>query len=351
MNRRFFISGIAAAACTVLFAGCSHLRKTPITQQCGESVVCVGEEPASLAALPERGRPLNVRSTYLRSTNTIDYVAGRDYVVDYSRGTLCRTPGSRIPDYRTNSLYGQKAFDHSNFPGFGNGGFFAFVDYSFRSDSVWPIQEVQTQFLKATQAKLKSGSALKIVAFGDSITAGGDATKPELIFWNRYADELQRRYPNARISAKNGATGGDTTAQGLIRLKEKVLDANPDLVLVGFGMNDHNVAPHGVALPQFEQNLKDIIKRIRQATPAEIVLFSAFPPNPNWKFGSHHMSDYAAATEKVAHEAGCAYANVFRNWQAVAEKKKPEDLLGNNINHPNDFGHWIYYRVLCALGL
>jgi hypothetical protein len=25
--------------------------------------------------------------------------------------------------------------------------------------------------------------------------------------------------------------------------------------------------------------------------------------------------------------------------------------LGNNINHPNDFGHWIYYRVFSAIGL
>jgi hypothetical protein len=114
-------------------------------------------------------------------------------------------------------------------------------------------------------------------------------------------------------------------------------------------MNDHNKG--GVPVPQFEQNLKQMIARIRSETGAEVVLFSAFPPNPRWKFGSHHMQDYAAATQRVAHEAGVAYACVFDNWQAMAARKKPEDLLGNNINHPNDFGHWIYYRVLCELGL
>ena len=62
------------------------------------------------------------------------------------------------------------------------------------------------------------------------------------------------------------------------------------------------------------------------------------------------MHDYAAATERVVLETGCAYADVFNNWQGVAVRKKPEDLLGNNINHPNDFGHWIF-RVLCELGL
>jgi len=31
-----------------------------------------------------------------------------------------RLEGSRIPDYRKNSLFGQKDFDHSKFAGFGN---------------------------------------------------------------------------------------------------------------------------------------------------------------------------------------------------------------------------------------
>ncbi len=187
------------------------------------------------------------------------------------------------------------------------------------------------------------------MAFGDSITAGGDASRPELIFWRRWADALQRKYPRAQITATNGATGGDSTIQGLQRLREKVLDQKPDLVLVGFGMNDHNV--NGVPVPQFERNLKEMITRIRAEASAEVLLFSAFPPNPKWKFGSHRMSEYAAATARVAQEEACAYADVFTNWQTIASRKKPEDLLGNNINHPNDFGHWIYFRVFEQIGL
>jgi lysophospholipase L1-like esterase len=248
-------------------------------------------------------------------------------------------------------LFGQEEFDHSKFPGFGNSGFFAFVDYSYRSSALWPVQASQARFLRATQARLKAGAEVKVVAFGDSITAGGDVTSPDLIFWKRWAMELQRKYPAARVSARNGATGGDTTVQGLERLKSKVLEEKPDLVLVGFGMNDHNKPGYGVPLPQFEENLKRMIALIRQETRAEVVLLSAFPPNPKWKFGSHRMAEYAAATERVALEVACAYADVFSNWQALAARKKPEDLLGNNINHPNDFGHWIYYRVLSALGL
>jgi len=311
-------------------------------------MVFVGQEPAYLAHLPSPGAPLSVRSSYLPGKGQA-YVEGRDFVVDYAAGALRRTGESRIPDFRTNNLFGQSEFDHSKFPGFGNGGFFAFVDYSFQGVDHWPQQPSQVQFLKATRSRLKSGEPLKIVAFGDSITAGGDVSSPELMFWRRWAADLQGKYPRARVTAVNGATGGDSTVQGLQRLQAKVLDEKPDLVLIGFGMNDHNIG--GVPIPQFEQNLKSIISRIRSETLAEVVLYSAFPPNPKWKFGSHRMLEYATATARVAKDVSCAYADVFNNWEAVAARKKPEDLLGNNINHPNDFGHWIYFRVLQEMGL
>jgi acyl-CoA thioesterase I len=333
----------------LLLAGCSTAPKPRIETQTGESVVLVANEPAAFAHLPLTDHPLKARSSYLPGPATVEYIEGRDYLIDHAAGTLHRAPGSRIPDFGTNMLYGQTNFDHSKFPGFGNGAFFVFVDFSFVPAAPWPVQPPQTQFLRSVQARLLAGKPLKIVAFGDSITAGGDATKPELIFWRRWADDLQRRFPRAQVTAINGATGGDSTVQGLQRLQAKVLDEKPDLVLIGFGMNDHNLG--GVPIPQFEHNLKEMIARIRSETPAEVILFSAFPPNPKWKFGSHHMADYAAATARVAVEASCAYADVFTNWESLAARKKPEDLLGNNINHPNDFGHWIYFRVFQELSL
>jgi lysophospholipase L1-like esterase len=335
--------------CLVLGPGCASAPKARLDRQIGESIVFIGEERAGLAYLPARGRPFRLRSTYLPGPATVEYLAERDFTVDYAAGTLRRTPNSRVPDFRKNVLFGQESFNHSKFPGYGNGAYFAFADYSPARPEPWPVQEAQAQFLTSTRAKLKAGEAVKIVAFGDSITAGGEASKPQLVFWQRWADDLQRKYPRARIAAVNGATGGDTTVQGLQRLRAKVLDEHPDLVLIGFGMNDHNVG--GVPIPQFARNLEEMIARIRSETRAEIVLFSTFPPNPKWSFGSHHMADYALATARVARETGCAYADVFNNWQAIAARKKPEDLLGNNINHPNDFGHWIYYRVLSTMGL
>lgn len=340
------LSGIAA----LFLAGCASQPSNPAAHtQTGESVVLIGEAPARLAFAPLLSQPVRVRSTYLDGLpQTIHYEPGRDYVLDAS-GQIRRTATSRIPDYRTNMLYGKEDFDHSKFPGFGNDGFFAFVDYSHREKYTpcLPPADLRGRGLAKAQQKLRSGEHVRIVAYGDSITAGGNATTPKLIFWERWADALRQKYPHATIEAINGATGGDSTVQGLQRLSEKVLTQKPDIVLIGFGMNDHNRG--GVPPAAFADNLRTMIDRIRAATGAEIVLFSAFPPNPKWHYGTHNMAAYANATEAVARERHCAFADVYHLWLQFAEKKKPEDLLGNNINHPNDFGHWIYLQALLAM--
>jgi len=340
--------GFVLAGAAVL-AGCVTKPSFPFQRQTGESLVLIGQEPATLAYPPAKDEGVRLRSTYSPGAATVTYEEGRDYAVDYARGTVTRLEGSRLPDFRTNVLHGQEQFDHTKFPGYGNKPFFAYADYRLKTGVRWPVQAAQAERLRATQRKLAAGEPVTVVAFGDSITNGGEASLPELIFWRRWVADLEAKYPRAKINAINGATGGDTTTRGLQRLQAKVIDEKPDLVLIGFGMNDHN--RRGVPLPELERQLREMIAKIRAATAAEIVLFSTFPPNPHWMHGTNRMAEYAAATARVAAETGSAYADVFNNWQAMTTRKRPEDLLANNINHPNDFGHWIYYRVLTAMEL
>jgi acyl-CoA thioesterase I len=336
----------------ILFiAGCATNGHPPSARfQSGESVVLMGQMPAGLVFTPSKIAA--VRSTYLdHRTNTVHYEAGRDYFVE--RNQIHRTSESRIPDFKTNILFGKEDFNHGQFPGYGNNPFFVYVDYLHQKR--WKPTPAKTEFsanaLPKTRKKLQAGKRIRIVAFGDSITAGGEASEPSLIFWERWTDSLRKKYPRAAIETTNGATGGDSTVQGLQRLQEKVLLQKPDLVLIAFGMNDHNREGFGVPLDSFTENLRTMIDRIRKATGAEIILVSAFPPNPKWHFGSHNMEVYANATAAVAVEKRCAFADVYRLWMQFSAKKKPEDLLANNINHPNDFGHWIYFQALNAIGL
>ena len=354
MHRGKWKVGLIGLVAGMVLSGCvGESRRRAIDLQTGESIVLAGESPATLAFAPDLAQPVEIRSTYRRGLpQTLVYEAGRDYLLEAS-GQLRRTPLSRIPDFGTNILYGKEDFNHNQFPGFGNGPFFVYVDYSHREK--WQRPPAKPEFgpvcLPDTRKKLLAGDKVRMVAFGDSITAGGEASEPGLIFWQRWAESLRARYPSAAIEVTNGATGGDTTVQGLQRLQDKVLQQKPDLVLIGFGMNDHNRPGHGVPSDAFTANLRKMIDRIRAGTGAEVVLFSAFPPNPKWHFGSHNMEAYADATEQVAREKRCAFADVYHLWETIAQRKKPEDPLANNINHPNDFGHWLYFQALEAVGL
>ena len=347
---------VLVVACLVaMIAGCASPAVEKIS---GESLVLAAESPGVLLAERIDLQSVVVRSTYLPGGTT--FALGRDYRVDAETGTITRTPGSRIPDFSTNILFGRKDFDHGQFPGYGNGKFFVYVDYvpARPIDLAPPTTTTTTTtrdvpaLLPRTAKRLRAGELVKVIAFGDSITAGGEASSVELQYPSRYVEHLRSRFPAARITLENGSTGGDNTVNGLARLDEKVLTRAPDLVLIAFGMNDHN-RPEvgGVAVADFKDNLKQIVARIREKTSAEVILLSTFPPHPDWRFSSHRMEQYARATEEAAEECGSAYANVFAVWQKALARKDPSSLLANNINHPNDFGHWLYLQALAALEL
>lgn len=315
----------------------------------GESLVLAARKPGNLMYADIVPGSVSIRSSYVLNNDTVVYENGRDYVINYAQGTIARSPASRMPDFSHNMLYDQKNFDHSKFPGFTNHPFFVWVDYRTYSAKPLATGSNQAATLTKTRKKLQAGGPFKIIAFGDSISTGCETSSEDLRFQNLYAAELEKRFPKAAITVEMGATGGDTTQNGLDRIEEKVLSRSPDMVLLAFGMNDHNVAGFGVALDAFEANLRKMIDMIRQRTDADVLLLSTFPPNPDWAFGSHQMEKYAQATERAAKETKTAYADVYSVWMKALARKDAPSLLGNNINHPNDFGHWLYLQALKAI--
>jgi lysophospholipase L1-like esterase len=313
----------------------------------GESLVLAGTMPGTLCFADVDA--VTVRSTYdAQHPDAIVYEAGRDYDVDQAAGTISRTEDSRIPDYATNVLYGQKEFDHTKFPGYGNLPFFVWVDYETAAGFPLVDTKDQRERLAQTRSRLEAGRPFKLMIYGDSISTGGEASAERYQFGHRYADWLRAKFPKADIVVENGATGGDSTVQGLNRLEEKVLTREPDLVLLGFGMNDHN---KGSLEPEvFEANVIAIIEAIRSKTGADVLVHSAFPPNPDWMHSSHRMVLFAAASARAAEATHCAYADVYGVWDKVLARKDLPSLLANNINHPNDWGHWLYFQALSSVG-
>lgn len=315
----------------------------------GESLVMAADKPANLCFDQILPGTLTLRSTFISGAEgCVTYTQGVDYTVDHAAGTVTRTAGSRIPDYSQNVLYGLEQFNHAEFSDWGNHRFFVWADYRTSNGQPFAAPNDQTKAMAAVRAKLEAGGPFKIASYGDSITAGGEASRPEFRFQQRFATYLGRRFRNAQVEVQDVSISGYASRQGIDWFDKYMGTVDkPDLALVGWGMNDHN---KGNTEPEvFRANLVELVKMIRERKGAEVILFSAFPPNDHWVHSTHRMDQYAEATRQAALETGCAYVDVFSTWQMVLKRKDQSSLLGNNINHPNDFGHWLYQQAFEAM--
>ena len=203
------------------------------------------------------------------------------------------------------------------------------------------------------QRKVKAGQPCKVLFYGDSITTGcnasgvdqGGNTPPYMPpFPNMICAYLQEKY-GAEMSLVNTAVGGMATQWGLENVDERVISYQPDVVFIGFGMNDA-----GTPRALYKQMMKEMIDKIHTALPnTEIMLFSSILPNPQaddgW-FGSQrffHMD--LAELEKEYDFVGFANVTTMHAHMLAMGKRYP-DMTGNNINHPNDFTQRLYAQVL-----
>jgi len=328
------------------------------TTQSRESLLFVGEQQQQLKYFPVRKGSVSLFHESEGGLRKKVFEEGTDYAVNYETGSIVRTPGSTIPDWRNHALFGQTRFDHTQFSSYSNDEYTLFVDYDFDADSRLPNDAlVQTAFLNGAGDALGKlftrNKPLTYVVFGDSISTGGEASQEQYMYFHRFAAFLESRYPGLVIDLQMKAVGGETTEGGLRRLEQDVIGAAPDLVTIAFGMNDQNHYPpsgNGVPPEQYKANIRTMVEGIKSRTNAEIILISSCAPNPLWRYSSPNVGRYADVVRELGEAYGLAVADVYRSWTAELHAGKThESLLLNNINHPNDYGHSIYFETLRKL--
>lgn len=139
-----------------------------------------------------------------------------------------------------------------------------------------------------------STERLRIVAFGDSLTAGLGVASGD-----SYPAQLQRRLDAAGYPYQvvNAGVSGDTTAGGLRRVGW-VLKSAPSIVILELGAND---GLRGLSLDETRLNLEQIIRRLREARVTVVLAGMKLPPN--------YGADYAGKFESL-------YADLARRFDA-----------------------------------
>ena len=202
------------------------------------------------------------------------------------------------------------------------------------------------------------GPAPVIVAFGDSTTATRGALR---VYSRVLREELPRQ--GAPVRVVNAGVGGNNTVMARKRFQKDVLDKNPAVVIVQFGINDAAVdvwkTPPAreprVSLATYEANLRFFIKSIR-ARGAKPILMTPNPmrwtPKLKKMYGkAPYVADdkdgfnvllkrFAAKVREIAKDEKVPLIDIYKSMESNAD-----ELLLDGM-HPNDKGQQLVAEKL-----
>jgi lysophospholipase L1-like esterase len=328
----------------------------------GESVLFIKDEQsgeAQASVLFPIREVLAVRN----SVGNVTYQQGQDFIWKPESRELVLPAGSRISSHTPQELRRpakSQKYELTHRDGNGEIFFGARLEYAEMQTCItyrhapgqWkttvPVYDPKP--LPRSVAKLVNGQKLSIVTLGDSISAGANASAlfdaapfqpayPELV--RRHLAEQFR----GEVTMRNLAVGGTDTGWGLTQI-DKVVEAQPDLVILAFGMNDSA----GRSPASYRENTKNMIARIREKRPeCEFILVASMLGNRDWiRLKSEYFPQYRDALKELV-EPGVALADLTAIWSGFLDLKQDWDQTGNGVNHPNDFGHRVYAQVITAL--
>ena len=284
------------------------------------------------------------------------YQENVDYVLDRQNGYIWRTENSTIPDYATHGGFGKGMFTLQDFGGkYENGDFMVYADYTALLKGEKTTQQYANIFARKRgdyrklSNSIQAGEEIEILIFGDSISCGGEAQDPANIYYNRLAAYLEKTY-GCKVTLTNKSKAGYNTEEVREHFEEYVKGDTTDFLILAFGMNDQNVfsGENPVTPEIYGNNLRYYLENVTCRKSA--ILLSPCKPNPFWNHSSKRLQEYVFALEQLAEEYGLPFANVTELWQSELDcGKRPRDLLNNNVNHPTDYGHYVYFTAFQAL--
>lgn len=207
---------------------------------------------------------------------------------------------------------------------------------------VWKALQ-QRSAAKAEPAVVRPGQSLRVVCLGDSVTGiyyhtGGRRAWPELLQVG-----LQRALPGREVAVINAGISGNTVADGLARLQRDVLDHQPQIVTISFGLND--LARSGET--QFRDGLLELVRQIR-AAGAEPVLCTPNAVIDTAGRPEQKLQQFCQLIRDVTTEQQTAFCDVQQAGLKLRERAPQAwRMTMSDAIHPNLDGHRLLAETVC----
>ena len=224
------------------------------------------------------------------------------------------------------------------------------------------MSQTQTQRFTDLLANFKSGdSPLTIACFGDSVTmgyTGSGVVEQDNVYHARLKRMLNNAYPRTVVNVINAGAAGGSAASSFSRFVRDVTHHKPDVLFIGFGLNDSGEGEAGLA--DFSQALTALVNTARESGITRIALitsnFMSTKDNPrvatadrrhvtsmNDRQNSGLIAKYAQTVRETAAKLNIPVADVYARWEALAKQGVDTDtLLANGLNHPSGQAHQIH---------
>lgn len=184
---------------------------------------------------------------------------------------------------------------------------------------------------------LRDNQPVKWIFAGDSITHGAR----HLNGWRDYPQLFEERVRWELRQERNlvirTATSGWTIERIAGDLDWRVLQFQPQVVSLHFGMNDCAAGEGGLAA--FGERYQEVIARIRAESGAAVIVHTPNPIIPRMdERREPHLAAYAEAARAAAAATGAVLVDHFAHWQEYMKTSQLFYLMNDAI-HPNEFGH------------
>ncbi|KWV24852.1 acyl-CoA thioesterase [Leptospira interrogans] len=174
---------------------------------------------------------------------------------------------------------------------------------------------------------------VRILFFGDSLTAGFGLNSPEEAFPALLEKELSKK--GIVSQTINAGVSGDTSSGGLARLNW-AMSSDFDLFVLELGAND---SMRGISPDQTEKNLKEIISKVRKKNSKAKILLLGMKTFPN--LGKEYRKKFEAVFPKIAKEENLILVPFFLDGVAGIKNLNQKDGI-----HPTAEGHRILAKNL-----
>ena len=205
--------------------------------------------------------------------------------------------------------------------------------------------------LAATQTRLVAHQPFKIIAFGDSVTAGAQASRstwavtgddiPKFLYFSQLARLWSDAFIGSPITTLQFGHGGWTATQALAVVDSEVVAnaTDADLVILEFGANDFMA---GSTPDQWKSALQSLIARVKTKTNQIIVMSPTvgpgFPGDP---------AAISAVLAQLVTEDGVATVDVTK-FMLYRGYPFAWALLANPY-HPDFMGHITLAEMMAPL--